>query len=66
MGLFKRIIEEHKGKFTNTKMFGRPISELDAESLRACICLLGEQDIQNRKNRQSEREMTNLFRRVGV
>ena len=39
---FKKLLDENKHKFEKSTMFGISISELDADSLRACICILGE------------------------
>ena len=41
---FKKLVDKHKDEFCKTKMFGVPISELGIESLRACICVLGNKD----------------------
>ena len=64
--VLKNLVKEHEHKFDNTTMFGVPISELEEDELRACVCVLGEIEEQGRKDRQREREMMSLFRRKGI
>jgi len=66
MKVFNSLVEKHKDKFNETLMFGTPISELESDELRACICVLGELDIQKMKEHQRERSMLNLFRKKGI
>jgi hypothetical protein len=63
---FDSIIEENKAKFKTTTMFGIPISEIDADGLRACICILGESIEEQRKSAQREQDMYKLFRSHGI
>lgn len=62
-GIFKDLIKEHKDKFNLTMMFGISIAELDADSLRASICVLGEDQKREREDRKRERDMMKLFSR---
>jgi hypothetical protein len=64
--IFGRIIQEHKNKFNTTTMFGTPIAEIDADGLRACVCILGEIQEEQRKSSQRERDMYKLFRSHGI
>lgn len=63
--IFNSLVEEHKDKFTKTTMFGVPISELNDDHLRACICVCGELLEDQRKSSQQERDMHKLFRQGG-
>ena len=40
--LFADLVEEHKDKFNCATMFGVPISEIEGDELRACLCELGK------------------------
>ncbi len=59
----KFLIKQHEDKFDSTMMFGIPISKLNADELRACICVLGKIEMQSREGREREREMFKLFRK---
>lgn len=59
---FKKLIDRYKDQFSECSIFGIPISKLKDNELRACICLLGEQEKQNRENRSKERESMFRFR----
>ena len=59
--IFKKIIDQYKDKFSTTTLFGIPISELDAECLRAGVCLLGESELRSMENMKKEREMMQMF-----
>ena len=63
--IFNKLVEEHKDKLNTTTMFGVPISELEGDALRACICVCGEMVEQQRKSAQQERDMYKLFRQAG-
>jgi len=63
--LFDELVEEHKDKFNTTMMFGTPISEINDDSLRACICVCSEIVEQQRKSAQQERNMYKHFRAAG-
>lgn len=56
MTIFLKMIKKYKDDFDLTTMFGIPISELDSESLRACICMLGEKELEDREDRIRERK----------
>lgn len=38
----KIMVDSYKHKFTKAKMFDIPLSEMTADELRACVCILGE------------------------
>ena len=54
---FKKLIEENKKDFKSTIMFGTSLLDLDADSLRACVCILGKQVERNRKNFQKYKQI---------
>lgn len=62
--IFAGLIEECKPKFPLTTMFGIPLTELDAEELRACVCVLGQEKEAAMRDRIHEREMMTLFRKA--
>ena len=61
--MFEKIVEEHKNTFNTTTMFGIPISKLNADVLRACICILGELGEFQRAEMTREREFWRSIKR---
>ena len=67
----ERLIEIHEDKFSETKMYGIPLDEINKSGLMACICMLGDMQKQDMENRRSEIAMREKFnsywkRRVSI
>lgn len=48
---FTKLVKRYKAEFSKTTMYGVPISDLNPNELRACICVLGANGKWARKNR---------------
>ncbi|MGD9156899.1 MAG: hypothetical protein PVG39_00705 [Desulfobacteraceae bacterium] len=58
--LFNRLISRYTPIFDKTMMYGVPLSELNADQLRAAICALNDLEKATRMRIQKER---NFFKR---
>ena len=56
------LIERHTDTFSKTLVFNIPITELNDDELRTCICMLLEMDKQSKEDMQRERDMMKLLR----